>query len=525
MASSRHATSAPTRSRALTPENTDANTRCANAVKAGNDSDTNADVRSNLDLDLDLYLGVDENELDGSNLDDIADETTGLESATCPQQNQSQHLRHRSLPQKRLDIMHQARTPAMSLPVLPLLDFAAAGLDRSTHGFHSPHRPRAFNTHRSHSHHSHLPSAALDLDHRPALAKALEEAATASTSTSSPPLSPRSRAHALTVALSSLRPYLFLTCAATAASPLPPAVTHILNLAAASSPAHPHPLISPPLAYLPLGPADNTAAPLRNLSPLLETIACFIDSARDMGGTVVLHCKMGISRGPTAAAAYLIMREGMSANAAMAAVRAARPIADPNPSFIDLLTSLADRVRYGLPGLSLYTVEAHRPHADPLFLVALPVVPTPPPCTGRATSTRKRKRAILSSVSCSSFNDATPIARAAVAESDTSSGSSSTEILELDSSQVYIVARPSRRGVSVLHGPASPAFVRTRAEEIARTMADDEKRFHTLFPAVAGPGPFTCPVHVFGPDRWGDVAAMRPFMCALVGADDDGQVT
>eukprot|EP00967_Tisochrysis_lutea_P057610 scaffold73059_cov30-Tisochrysis_lutea.AAC.1 len=66
-------------------------------------------------------------------------------------------------------------------------------------------------------------------------------------------------------------------------------------------------------------------------------IVGFIEEARQAGGVVYVHCGAGISRAPTAAAAYLIWKLRLSAAAAISLLRRSRPCARPNVGFVNVL--------------------------------------------------------------------------------------------------------------------------------------------------------------------------------------------
>ena len=65
----------------------------------------------------------------------------------------------------------------------------------------------------------------------------------------------------------------------------------------------------------------------------------FIDAGRGAGG-VYVHCMAGASRSASTVCAFLMKRHGLSMDAALALVRSARPIANPNVGFIGMLQSL-----------------------------------------------------------------------------------------------------------------------------------------------------------------------------------------
>ena len=79
---------------------------------------------------------------------------------------------------------------------------------------------------------------------------------------------------------------------------------------------------------------DGTPAP--SLEWLRQTVD-FIDTQRRQGNTLFIHCDLGVSRGPMVTAAYLMWRDHISRDAALARLRTLRPQVHPNPSFMALL--------------------------------------------------------------------------------------------------------------------------------------------------------------------------------------------
>lgn len=73
-----------------------------------------------------------------------------------------------------------------------------------------------------------------------------------------------------------------------------------------------------------------------------EFDACYrwIRSAIDGGGRVLIHCLMGISRSSTVTASYLMRNEMIGCSAALAKIRQARPIIQPNAAFLAELKAL-----------------------------------------------------------------------------------------------------------------------------------------------------------------------------------------
>ncbi|NWS72060.1 DUS12 phosphatase, partial [Crotophaga sulcirostris] len=69
----------------------------------------------------------------------------------------------------------------------------------------------------------------------------------------------------------------------------------------------------------------------------LDACAAFIDAARAGGGAALVRCHAGVSRSVAVVTAYLMKTEGLGWQEAYAAVRAAKPDAEVNPSFQEQL--------------------------------------------------------------------------------------------------------------------------------------------------------------------------------------------
>ncbi|UYV75054.1 DUSP19 [Cordylochernes scorpioides] len=105
-------------------------------------------------------------------------------------------------------------------------------------------------------------------------------------------------------------------------------ITHILNLV----PDSPN-LFENRIVYKNVPLLDDTSGKLRfYLGGCLD----FIDSGRAVGA-VLVHCNAGISRAPAVVIAYLMARTGVSLDNAIASVRSVRPVARPNPTFMQQL--------------------------------------------------------------------------------------------------------------------------------------------------------------------------------------------
>jgi protein-tyrosine phosphatase len=82
--------------------------------------------------------------------------------------------------------------------------------------------------------------------------------------------------------------------------------------------------------------------PIRDAEPapttdwLREQVA-FVTAQREAGRPVYVHCRNGASRSIMVVTAYLMARDGVSRDEALARVRGKRPEARPNPGFLRLL--------------------------------------------------------------------------------------------------------------------------------------------------------------------------------------------
>lgn len=87
---------------------------------------------------------------------------------------------------------------------------------------------------------------------------------------------------------------------------------------------------------------DMEDASRQSLAPLLPRALAFIDAAlHDADAAVLIHCYAGASRSVAVGAAYLMQSAGLDAAAAVAAIRAVRPVANPLPSFVRQLEAWA----------------------------------------------------------------------------------------------------------------------------------------------------------------------------------------
>ncbi|XP_030465931.1 dual specificity protein phosphatase 1-like [Syzygium oleosum] len=102
-------------------------------------------------------------------------------------------------------------------------------------------------------------------------------------------------------------------------------VTHILTVANLA-PAFPKDFVYKVVDVM---DSENT-----HIGQHFEECINFIDEARRQGGSILVHCFMGISRSVTVVAAYLMKRRGMRLSQALEHVKTRRPQAAPNTGFI-----------------------------------------------------------------------------------------------------------------------------------------------------------------------------------------------
>jgi len=104
------------------------------------------------------------------------------------------------------------------------------------------------------------------------------------------------------------------------------AVTHVLNCARELPNCFPG-----TLKYLKLDLRDSSSERLKGV---FEKSFAFLDECQKMGGVCLVHCQQGKSRSASILCAYLIARRGLSMDAALKRLQDARPIVQPNESFM-----------------------------------------------------------------------------------------------------------------------------------------------------------------------------------------------
>lgn len=87
----------------------------------------------------------------------------------------------------------------------------------------------------------------------------------------------------------------------------------------------------------------NTPAIYAYLDALLDATTSYIRDVRALGGVVLVHCVMGISRSSTVVLDYLMARDAFPLDAALERLTAVRYCVCPNPAFQRVLEDRALR--------------------------------------------------------------------------------------------------------------------------------------------------------------------------------------
>jgi atypical dual specificity phosphatase len=85
--------------------------------------------------------------------------------------------------------------------------------------------------------------------------------------------------------------------------------------------------------------------PKEDIARHFSTTSKFIHRARGSGGTVLVHCFQGVSRASAVTLAYLLGATTLDLEMLLAALKAARPVADPNEGFWEQLRQCAEGQR------------------------------------------------------------------------------------------------------------------------------------------------------------------------------------
>ncbi|XP_028630821.1 dual specificity protein phosphatase 15 isoform X3 [Grammomys surdaster] len=101
-------------------------------------------------------------------------------------------------------------------------------------------------------------------------------------------------------------------------------ITHIISIHES-----PQPLLQD-ITYLRISVSDTPEVPIKKH---FKECVHFIHSCRLNGGNCLVHCFAGISRSTTIVIAYVMTVTGLGWQEVLDAIKASRPIANPNPGF------------------------------------------------------------------------------------------------------------------------------------------------------------------------------------------------
>jgi len=118
-------------------------------------------------------------------------------------------------------------------------------------------------------------------------------------------------------------------------------ITHILTVAKGTQPKFPE-----DFKYLTISVIDS---PSQNLIKYFDECFQFIDSARNSGNAILVHCMAGISRSATVVIAYLMSRKQLTFFEAAAIVKSGRKIISPNEGFTKQLL-MFERMQFSVNG-------------------------------------------------------------------------------------------------------------------------------------------------------------------------------
>ena len=115
-------------------------------------------------------------------------------------------------------------------------------------------------------------------------------------------------------------------------------ITHVINTAVE--------IQNPPWPQYKYMHIQMNDHPMQPLLPAYESAARSIHEVLKQGGTVLVHCAMGISRSVSLVLLYLMTHHNMSLSSALKRVVDVRPQACPNFGFVAQLSSVDIRRRY-----------------------------------------------------------------------------------------------------------------------------------------------------------------------------------
>ncbi|EAX85841.1 Dual specificity phosphatase, catalytic domain containing protein [Trichomonas vaginalis G3] len=126
-------------------------------------------------------------------------------------------------------------------------------------------------------------------------------------------------------------------------------ITHIINLSGNTSKNH----FPETFNYFTVKMNDNDFEEIPN--EFWEALT-YLKKARDEGGIVLVHCRMGYCRSPALVAAYMSDEKKISIDNALSLIQSKRPEVSVNPGFLDQLHLREDKKRKSKPRLLINTV-------------------------------------------------------------------------------------------------------------------------------------------------------------------------
>ncbi len=115
-------------------------------------------------------------------------------------------------------------------------------------------------------------------------------------------------------------------------------ITHIVNAAGDACENR----FPDKIKYLTLYLKDSRG---ENIECVFYDVIDFLDSVKQQGGKVLVHCVQGISRSVALCISYLICRHGHTYTSALNYIRDRRGIASPNPAFWAQLVNFQNRLK------------------------------------------------------------------------------------------------------------------------------------------------------------------------------------
>ena len=132
-------------------------------------------------------------------------------------------------------------------------------------------------------------------------------------------------------------------------------ITHILNVTIEND-CH----FRDDFQYMHIKLADSTDRAKADLHGILDQAYAFIEDARRCGGSVLIHCSVGMSRSASLALAYLMISQKMTLYQAFVHTKTKRPVTAPNVGFMEQLIEYERSLFDGVTSFDLSTYRENR---------------------------------------------------------------------------------------------------------------------------------------------------------------------